>query len=148
MLTFLQNSDIFESDCQTLICPVNTVGVMGNGLALAFRNRVPGLFKAYQEACNNGEFQRRGMFLFTSTNGVRVLCFPTKKHWRMPSKIRWIDAVLKILATTYEHHGITSLAVPPIGCGKGTLVWCTDVRPLVELHLGSLPIRVDVFEPD
>lgn len=146
MISFLQNEDIFKSDKQTLICPVNTVGVMGNGLALAFKNRVPGLFRAYQKACKDGEFRRRGMFLFTAADGTRVLCFPTKKHWSMPSKTHWISEVLKILVATYKEHGITSLAVPPIGCGKGGLDWVTEVRPLIEQHLGQLPISIAVYE--
>lgn len=144
--------DIFKSGMQTLVCPVNKVGVMGNGLAYAFRKKIEGLWPAYQQACSYEVFDVGSrLFVFEETaadrQGQQVLCFPTKNHWRHDSKLTLIEAGLVSLAENYVRLGITSLAVPGLGCGKGNLQW-EQVRPLIWNHLDPLPLRVEVYEPD
>jgi hypothetical protein len=81
MITCHENQNIFFSEADTLVCPVNTRGVMGNGLALAFRNRYSGLYDAYRRACQLNVFEKEGYFIFTEKYGKKILCFPTKRHW-------------------------------------------------------------------
>lgn len=146
MITFLQGENIFFQDAKTLVCPVNTVGVMGNGLACAFKNRYPGLYDAYQKACKMGVFQKDGYFVFEEKYGKQILCFPTKRHWSKDSQLRWIESGLKKLAETYKENDITSIAIPPIGCGKGNLEW-QQVKPLIIQYLAGTDMDVRVLEP-
>lgn len=136
MIVYEGPGDIFRSPAQTLVCPVNTKGVMGNGLALAFSQRFPGLLEVYKEYCQSGQFKVNSLLLLN-----RVLCFPTKDDFRYASRLEWIDANLAKLAATYMQHDIQSLAVPGLGCGKGQLS-LSEVGPLVYQHLDPLPIDV------
>ena len=136
--------DLFNSGAQTLVNPVNVNGVMGKGLALEFRNRYPEMFKAYRRACLDKVFERKGIFVWTEPDGKKILCLPTKVNWWQPSKLVWIDNGLEIIARDYKELGITSLALPAIGCGNGQLNW-EDVLPLIRKHLGHLDIEVDVY---
>lgn len=138
--------DIFKSSCQTLVCPVNTVGVMGAGLALAFRKRVPGLYTAYQEACRNGELTTSKVWIYKDPRvPFHVLCFASKEHWRNPSKREYVENSLKDLAERHEELGITSLAIPPVGCGLGQMDYIKCVKPLLMQYLDPLEIPVDIL---
>ncbi len=147
MITFIQGHNIFYSDAKTIVCPVNTVGVMGNGLARAFRDRYPGLYDAYKRACASGVFQKQGYFVFKDPDfKTQVLCFPTKRHWKQDSQLRWIRTALKKLADTYKEHNITSIVFPPIGCGKGNLTW-DEVKPVIIDELTKTDMEIEVCEP-
>lgn len=143
-------ADIFESGAQTLVCPVNCVGVMGAGLALAFKHRfAPALFPDYQRVCENGQLKPGEPWLtrweISSTPGV--LYFPTKDHWRDTSKLADIEAGLAMLAEHYaDWWGITSIAIPALGCGLGGLDWA-DVKPLIESALEPTDMRVELYPP-
>lgn len=136
--------DIFTSGCQTLTVPVNTVGTMGKGLAEAFKNRYPGLDREYKHACRNYIFATKGLHVVKVGEDRQVLCFPTKHHWRNPSKLIWIDDGLRKLAQNWEAMGITSLALPMLGCGEGGLNW-TDVYPLIVEWLDPIELRVRIY---
>jgi hypothetical protein len=147
--------DIFKVDCQTLVCPVNKVGVMGNGLAYAFREKFDGLYPAYQRACQFGVFSSNGLFLFDHKDDKKVLCFPTKNHWKVRSPLSLIDHGLERLADNYGKMGITSIAIPGLGCGKGQrgknngsepFQW-SDVRSLIYEYLDPLPLKVTLIPP-
>jgi O-acetyl-ADP-ribose deacetylase (regulator of RNase III) len=139
--------DILKSRIQTLICPVNTVGVMGAGLALAFNKEYNGLLFHYRTACKTGALTTGQVWVYKVNKQRQILCLPTKEHWKNPSKLEWIDEALATLARDYKELGIRSLALPRIGCGKGQLEWAADVRPLVYKHLADLPIPITVFGP-
>ena len=139
------DGDIFLSKRQTLICPVNTKGVMGNGLAAAFRMRCPGLFEAYKEKCKSGELTITDLYLFEPKKGPKVLCFPTKDEWWNDSKREWIEANVRKLSEEYEAMGITSIAVPPIGCGKGGLDYIFAVKPILHRYLDPIDLEVDIL---
>lgn len=140
--------DIFESPAQTLVCPVNVVGVMGKGLALAFKNKWPELFKTYQLACEDNLFFKYGCFVYNTDieQKRKVWCMATKRHWRDLSKLSQIEDGLVALATDYRTYGVTSLAIPPVGCGEGRLEW-RNVRPIIYQYLDRLPIDVYVYTP-
>lgn len=146
MIVFEKRMDIFKCEMQTLVVPVNTAGVMGNGLARAFRDRVPDLNEAYQRACRNNIFKYKGFFVFDVRPGLKILCFPTKRRWQDDSKLEWIIEGLERIASDYKKYSITSIAIPAIGCGKGNLDW-TDVHPLIRDILGPSELQVGIILP-
>lgn len=143
MIIFDEQHNLLESELQTLVNPVNTEGVMGAGLALAFRDKFPGLFQEYRDACREDVFGRMGLFVFDVDVSRKVLCLPTKRQWRHPSRIEWIEEGLWYLARDYEKYGITSLAIPEVGCGRGQLLWA-DVRPLIYQYLDPIALPVGI----
>ena len=142
--------DIFSSNATAIVNTVNTEGIMGKGLALQFKKRFPDNFKAYEKACKDGHVSIGKMFIFTSNTleGSRLIInFPTKKLWRNKSSLADISAGLSALVTDIKRLGITSIAIPPLGCGLGGLSW-KDVKAEIEKAFASLPdVDVQVFEP-
>lgn len=138
--------DLFQSPAQVLVNTVNTVGVMGKGIALEFKQLFPNMFNQYRELCESGKFTIGTLWLYKTPNKW-VLNFPTKQHWRNPSKIEYIEAGLAKFVESYSRMGIHSIAFPPIGCGNGRLDFKTEVQPLMEKYLRRLPIEVFIY-PD
>lgn len=134
--------NIFDSPAQTIVNPVNTVGVMGKGLALDFKNRYPKMFEQYTRACKSGF--RPGQLIVTKEDDHWVMCFPTKRDWRNKSSIDYIKAGLKAFCDGYEKQGITSVAFPKLGCGAGGLTW-NVVEPIMDQYLRDLPIPVYIY---
>jgi O-acetyl-ADP-ribose deacetylase (regulator of RNase III) len=143
--------DLLAADADALVNTVNTVGVMGKGVALQFKQAFPSNFKAYEAACKRGEVALGRMFVFDAgqlTHPRYVINFPTKGHWRARSRLADIEAGLADLRRVIEDRGITSIAVPPLGCGNGGLSW-DDVRPVIEQALLDIPgVRVLIFAPN
>lgn len=133
-------SSLFESPAQTLVNTVNTVGVMGKGIASDFKRLYPDMYQRYRAFCKNGQLEVGQLYLYRSPHKW-VLNFPTKEHWRNPSRLEWIEAGLEKFVTTYSARGITSVAFPQLGTGNGGLSWET-VRPVMERHLRNLRIPV------
>ncbi|MGO9082611.1 MAG: macro domain-containing protein [Streptosporangiaceae bacterium] len=133
-----------------LVNTVNTVGVMGKGIALQFKQAYPDNFRAYEAACRRGGVQLGQMFVVeTGLLGQPrlIINFPTKKHWRARSKLSDIKAGLTDLRRVISEYAITSIALPPLGCGNGGLDW-RDVRPLITEALGDVPgVDVVVYPP-
>jgi O-acetyl-ADP-ribose deacetylase (regulator of RNase III) len=144
MIRYL-DSDLFASPAQTLVNPVNTVGVMGAGLARAFRDRYPAMFREYQDLCRAGRLSIGTLHLWRGPD-CWVLNLPTKTSWRLPSTLTQVEAGLCRFRRDYEALGISSVAFPALGCGCGSLSWET-VRPRMESYLADLPIPVDVHRP-
>jgi hypothetical protein len=121
---------------------------MGKGLARAFKGRYPQMFRQYQELCRNGLLDIGKLWLWKGSEQW-VLNFPTKKHWKDPSKLSYIQAGLEKFVEQYEQRGITEIAFPRLGCGNGGLDW-NKVQPLMERYLRKLPIPVYIhdFEKD
>ncbi len=143
MLIYHRTS-IFDSPAQTVVNTVNCVGVMGKGVAAEFRKRYPVMFEQYQEICARKLMEPGKLWLWKGPDQW-ILNFPTKRHWRNPSRLEWIDAGLRKFAAEYENRGITEISFPRLGCGNGGLKW-DDVRPLMEAHLSELPITVYVHD--
>lgn len=144
IVEWVSGKNILYSHTQTLICPVNTVGVMGNGLAKYFSLKIKRLLFHYQRACRTKELTTDKPWIFKSSPQLWVMCFATKKDWRNPSELEWIESGLKYIAENYEQLGITSLSIPMIGCGKGQLVW-EDVKPLIIKYLDPVKLPVYVY---
>ena len=144
MLKFV-TGNLFESQAQTLINTVNCVGIMGKGIALAFRQCYPEMYEEYRIQCEQGEIRPGIVTLHTRTRPW-ILNFPTKRHWKNRSRLGDIELGLQAVAANYETLGIKSLGVPALGCGHGGLYW-PDVRALIEKYLSKLDIDVEVYEP-
>ena len=141
MITYVVG-DLFTSPAKVLVNTVNTVGVMGKGIALDFKRIYPEMFEQYQYYCEHGMFDIGKLWLY-KTSHKWILNFPTKKHWRNKSKIEYIEAGLEKFVDTYDSKGIVSVSFPMLGCGNGELDWKTQVQPILEQNLQHLPI--DVF---
>jgi O-acetyl-ADP-ribose deacetylase (regulator of RNase III) len=145
-----RTGDILKSPAEALVNPVNCVGVMGRGLALQFKGKFPGNFKAYAAACGRGEVQPGRMFVFQTgslTGPKYVVNFPTKRHWRDASRMEDIEAGLTTLHAEVKERGICSIAIPPLGAGLGGLDW-KQVRPIIVQAMSTLTaVQVIVFKP-
>lgn len=142
MIEYIEG-DIFESPAKVIVNTVNTVGVMGKGIALSFKKRYPEMFERYKSVCEEGLLTTGKLMLFYETD-YWVLLFPTKEHWRNPSRLEYIEAGLKKFVETYAEKGITSIAFPRLGCGNGELNW-DDVKPIMEKYLKKLPIPIYIY---
>lgn len=142
--------NILNADAEALVNTVNTVGVMGKGVALQFKQAFPENYNAYRAACESGEVQIGRMFVHDNRNlGSHrfIINFPTKRHWRAKSRISDIRSGLDGLVATIQELGIGSIAVPALGCGNGGLDW-SAVRPLIYLAFDQLPdVEVVLFPP-
>ena len=138
--------DIFESKAQTLVNTVNTVGVMGKGIALGFRKRFPEMYEDYVLRCERHEMRLGRPYFYRRLIPPNVINFPTKDHWRSVSKLDDIIGGLDYLRAHVAEWGVVSLAVPPLGCGEGRLEWRV-VGPTLYRHLSSLGVSVELYAP-
>ncbi|MGR3373713.1 macro domain-containing protein [Pseudooceanicola nanhaiensis] len=143
MLIYKRTS-LLDTNTQTLVNTVNCVGVMGKGIAKEFKKRNPNMFDAYKRVCDQKLLEPGKLWLWRGSPNW-VLNFPTKKHWRNPSRLEWVEAGLKKFVLTYEAQGITEVSFPMLGCGNGGLDW-RDVKPLMERYLSDLSIPVYVHD--
>jgi O-acetyl-ADP-ribose deacetylase (regulator of RNase III) len=135
--------DIFTSQAQTIVNPVNCKGYMGRGLALAFKQRYPEMFAVYQQDCKTGRLRIGRPTLYRDSTPW-ILNFPTKDDWCVPSKLEYIDAGLRYFVDNYKQANITSLAFPKLGILNGKLSW-DDVGPLMAKYLDMLDIDVSIY---
>ncbi|MCC4597505.1 macro domain-containing protein [Xanthomonas campestris pv. phormiicola] len=148
MIKFTQGN-LLEVPAEALVNTVNTVGVMGKGIALMFKERFPENFRRYAAACKAGDVHVGKMFVteVSELDGPRwVVNFPTKQHWRAASRLEWITEGLQELRHFLIENKVKSVAIPPLGAGNGGLEWAL-VRPQIEAALGDLSLDVLVFEP-
>lgn len=143
MLTEWKKQDIRKFPAQTIICPVNCVGTMGNGLAAAIKDAFPMVYLEYREALRkkNLAIGKCHVWRMDKRTDRQILLFATKQHWVDDSELEYIEKGLINIVDSYEAMGIKSLAIPPVGCGKGNLKF-DDVNVLIEKYLDPLPIPV------
>lgn len=145
MIHFVKGN-LFDSKAEALVNAVNTVGVMGKGIALEFKNRFPHNFTVYKEACEKGNLKTGFVLPVAENDGRIILNFPTKAHWKDASKYEYIETGLKSLKEQIKIYGLKSVAIPPLGCGLGGLEWA-KVRRMIENELSSVNIQIYVYEP-
>jgi O-acetyl-ADP-ribose deacetylase (regulator of RNase III) len=150
MIEFAKGN-LLESDAEALVNTVNTVGVMGKGVALMFKDAFPENFQAYESACKRNEVRVGRMFVTHSHRlggqAQWIINFPTKEQWFQPSRYEWIEEGLKDLKRVIAENDIRSVALPPLGAGNGRLKW-DRVKPMIEAALGNLSeVRVVIYEP-
>lgn len=148
MIQFKQGN-LLEEKAEALVNTVNCVGVMGKGIALQFKQAYPENFRQYEKACRAKEVQPGYMFTVATGsifNPRFIINFPTKRHWRGKSQLEDIKIGLVALVAEVQKLGITSIAIPPLGCGNGGLSW-SEVKPLIESSFAQLPhVQVIIFE--
>lgn len=149
MIRFVQGN-LLDAQVEALVNAVNTVGVMGKGIALMFEAAFPANFRTYENACKRGEVVVGRMFVTETLNHEIcrwIVNFPTKKHWRNPSKLEWISDGLHDLKGVIRAHHVRSTALPALGTGNGGLDW-SYVRAEIERVLGDLEdVDIFVYEP-
>ena len=131
------HGDIFKSKMQTIVNTVNCFGIMGKGIALEFKNRYPEMFEIYQKQCNEKIIKPGILYLYKKSNPW-ILNFPTKNHWRNPSKLEYIKLGLEKFSDSYKSKGIHSVAFPKLGTQNGGLNW-EEVKTLMYEYL--LPLK-------
>lgn len=138
--------DMFESRAQALVNTVNCVGVMGKGVAEQFRKRYPAMFEDYKRRCEQKTVRLGEPYLYRDASGLAIVNFPTKGHWRSVSRLADIEKGLDHFAKHVADWGLTSVAMPPLGCGNGGLEW-SEVGPLIFRKLHTLPLDVELYAP-
>ena len=142
----VRKGNIFSSGCQTIVNTVNCVGVMGAGIALECRLRYPLMFEQYAQLCADAKLNIGQLWIYRAP-ARWVLNFPTKQHWRYPSKLEYLQRGLQKFMDTYEDRGITSVAFPLLGAQNGGLP--ADQSLEVMLHyLQHCSIPVEIYEYD
>jgi len=138
-----QKGDIFDSNAHVITNPVNCEGFMGKGLALAFKQKYPAMFLAYQQDCKARRL-RIGRPTLYKESTPWVLNFPTKDTWRANSKLEYIEQGLQYFVANYKRVGIESIAFPKLGTLNGKLSW-DSVGPLMAKYLSQLDIEVAIY---
>lgn len=145
MITF-QRGDIFDSGCNVLVNPVNTVGVMGAGLAREFALKYPDMVVGYKKSCSDGSIEKLGYYDFRIDELNAVLCVPTKRHWRSPSTLQMIERAVVVIDDYCIENQLKSVAIPALGCGLGGLS-VTDVARVVHDRFVFSPIDAKFYLP-
>jgi O-acetyl-ADP-ribose deacetylase (regulator of RNase III) len=149
MIRYTQGN-LLEAPVQAFVNTVNEVGVMGKGIALMFRESFPQNTLAYEAACRAHEVRVGKMFVTCErdlTGQHWIINFPTKKHWRNPSKFEWIRDGLKDLVNVVRENQITSIAVPPLGCGNGGLEWAQVRREMEAAFMELAEVEIIIYAP-
>lgn len=138
--------DLFASQAEALVNTVNCVGIMGKGVAQKFKDRYPTMFDDYVKRCARREVRLGEPYPYYDSAGVVIINFPTKNHWRSPSRLSDIELGLDFFVRHYDEWGIKTIAFPPLGCGNGGLEW-SEVGPLIFRKLSKLDLDVEVYAP-
>lgn len=150
MITF-KDSNLLQADTEALVNTVNTVGVMGKGIALQFKEKFEMNYKLYKKACKSGEVNPGKMFVTKTNRAIGpkyIINFPTKTDWRSYTKLDYIETGLDDLIRVIKENNIQSIAIPPLGCGNGGLDWSV-VKPIISRKLSEISkeIEIEVYEP-
>ena len=142
--------NLLDAEVDALVNTVNTVGVMGKGIAATFKQLYPEMYREYRQLCQAGKLDIGKLYIYRTPNKI-VVNFPTKKHWREKSRVEYIETGLQKFVEYYADYGISSVSFPRLGCGHGELDWRRQVQPIMERCLEELPIPVYIhvfpFQP-
>lgn len=140
MIIYLEGT-VFNAPAKTLVNTVNCAGVMGAGIALEFKLRYPEMYKDYVEKCKEKQMKVGIPRIYEYSEDIWIMNFPTKGHWRYPSKIQWIEQGLKYFVENHKKRNIESIAFPKLGTNNGGLDW-NEVKLLMEKYLNNLDIEI------
>lgn len=143
----IKKGNIFTTNCSTIVNTVNCVGVMGAGIAYEFRLRHPDMFEKYRELCNDKLIQIGKLWIYKPENGKWVLNFPTKFHWKYPSKIEYLEKGLEKFVETHKSKGITSIAFPILGAANGGIPENQSIE-IMRKYLEPLDIEIEIYYYD
>lgn len=140
--------NIFNTKCSTIVNTVNCVGVMGKGIALVHKLRYPEMYAEYVSHCKDKLIKPGVLWLYTKEiNAPWILNFPTKFHWKYPSKIEWIENGLIKFVASYRQKNISSIAFPLLGTHNGGLD-TGFVKDLMDKYLGKCDIDIEIYDYD
>lgn len=148
MITY-KKGNLLEANAEALVNTVNTVGVMGKGIALMFKEKFPKNMSEYKNACANKQVQTGKMFVTRQETPIPrwIVNFPTKEHWKNPSRLEWVISGLNDLRQFIIENNVKSIAIPPLGTGNGGLNW-PEVLELIHSFLDDLnQVDIQVYEP-
>ncbi|WP_211825331.1 type II toxin-antitoxin system antitoxin DNA ADP-ribosyl glycohydrolase DarG [Kistimonas asteriae] len=144
------SGNLLSANVEALVNTVNCVGYMGKGIALQFKKKFPHNYDAYHKACKAGEVVPGKMNVFETGGMINpryIINFPTKRHWRNPSRMEDVESGLVALIDVIKQYGIRSIAIPPLGCGLGGLDW-NEIKPRIEQAFSELTdVEVYLYEP-
>lgn len=140
MIAYLDGT-VFNAPVKTYVNTVNCAGIMGAGIALEFKLRYPEMFNDYVNKCQLKQMKVGVPRIFEYSEDIWIMNFPTKGHWRYPSKMIWIEEGLKYFVENYKKRNIESIAFPKLGTSNGGLEW-EEVKALMDKYLGNLDIDV------
>lgn len=151
MIKYIQG-DLLSSKTEALVNTVNTVGVMGKGIALRFKELYPTNFHQYYHACKQNKVEVGKMFVVAENKigeeRKLIINFPTKKEFYRKSSYQYIEDGLKDLVSVIQNYTIKSISLPPLGCGNGGLNW-DKVKLMIEQHLSPLQdVEILIYEPN
>ena len=139
MITYLEGT-VFNTDADAIVNTINCIGAMNAGIALEYGLRYPELLKEYEQKCKNKEISVGHIYYYKDKEKL-IVNFPTKWHFKYPSKLEWIEDGLKDFVTTYKQYNIKSIAFTKLGTLNGGLDW-DRVKILMEKYLNNLDIPV------
>lgn len=140
------HGNIFTSTCQTLVNPVNCVGVMGAGIALEYKLRYRQMFQRYQELCDKKQLDIGKLWIYKSS-AKWILNFPTKRDWKHPTKLEYLELGLQKFVDSYKNKGILSAAFPLLGAGRGGVEAATSLA-IMKYYLSGIDIDVEIYKYD
>jgi len=150
MIQYIKGN-LLESDAQAIVNTVNTVGIMGKGIALQIKNQFPNNFKIYAKACKEKTFDIGQLLIAEDTSllyGIKIIInFPTKTDWRKPSEYEYIERGLQELVKIIREKQIRSIAIPPLGTGNGGLDWA-KVKVILEKYLSEIDCEIQIYQPN
>jgi O-acetyl-ADP-ribose deacetylase (regulator of RNase III) len=147
----IKKGNIFTTQCQTIVNTVNCVGIMGAGIAYEFKLRYPAMFSKYQTFCRNGQIDIGNLWVYQQGKAnqslQKVLNFPTKRHWKDPSKVEYLEAGLQKFVSTYQQKRISSIAFPLLGASRGGLSEKASLAVMQRyLEPCNIPIEIWYFD--
>jgi len=140
----IKKGNIFQTTCEALVNPVNCMGVMGKGLAYEFRLRYPDLYQEYKKQCEKNQIQIGKLWIYKAKDGKVIVNFPTKYHWKYPSKIEYLEKGLKNFVEIYKQEGITSIAFPVLGSENGKIPLQVALN-VMKMYLQNLDLKIEIY---
>lgn len=145
IIKVIKDGNIWDTETGVIVITVNCVGAMGAGIALQVRNRWPEVYEKYRGFCRAGKFKIGQLYLTQVEPDLKLLLFPTKDDWKNPSKIEYIELGLQNLCETYEKRGLSTLAMPMLGCSNGRLKpWV--VEPIIHKILSETDLEIELYK--
>lgn len=148
----IKKGNIFTTKCQTIVNTINCVGIMGAGIAYEFKLRFPEMFEKYKSFCDNGLIDIGNLWIYKLTKDNNdmyeyILNFPTKKHWKYPSKIEYLEKGLEKFVNTYKEKNISSIAFPLLGASKGGIDETVSIS-IMRKYLDKIDIPIEIWQFD
>jgi O-acetyl-ADP-ribose deacetylase (regulator of RNase III) len=145
-ITVINNKNIFDTKCQTIVNTVNCVGVMGKGIALEMKNRYPEMFDKYKSFCDKKLIEIGKLWLYKNDDNKWILNFPTKIHWKNNSEYEYIEKGMQKFVETYKEKNITSIAFPMLGCSNGGLDNDTVLNIMVKHLMKCDNLIIEIYK--